>query len=207
MSNYKTEQENFWASEFGDDYIDRNKGAELLSCNLAYFSSILSAPIRGLESVMEFGANIGMNMLPLRKLLPNAKLAAVEINKKAYEALSKIEGVKSYNDSILDFETDEKYDLVFTKGVLIHINPDELNKVYEKMYKASKRYILVGEYYNPSPVSIPYRGHDDRLFKRDFAGDLMEKYSDLRLVDYKFFYKRDNNFPQDDMTWFLLEKE
>jgi len=27
----------------------------------------------------------------------------------------------------------------------------------------------VAEYYNPSPVAIPYRGHTDRLFKRDFA--------------------------------------
>lgn len=24
---YKTEQENFWAGEFGDDYIQRNSGA------------------------------------------------------------------------------------------------------------------------------------------------------------------------------------
>jgi spore coat polysaccharide biosynthesis protein SpsF len=26
------------------------------------------------------------------------------------------------------------------------------------------------------------------------------------LVDYGFAYHRDPNFPQDDITWFLLEK-
>ena len=79
--------------------------------------------------------------------------------------------------------------------------------VYEKLYNASHKYILVCEYYNPSPVSIPYRGHSDRLFKRDFAGEMLDTYSDLRLVDYGFAYKRDNSCPQDDITWFLMEKK
>ncbi len=62
------------------------------------------------------------------------------------------------------------------------------------------------EYYNPSPVAITYRGHDDRLFKRDFCGDLLDKYKDLYLVDYGFCYRRDPVFQQDDMTWFLMRK-
>jgi len=92
------------------------------------------------------------------------------------------------------------------KGVLIHINPEMLSSVYEKLYQASSRFVLVCEYYNPSPVEIPYRGHTDRLFKRDFAGEMMEKYSDLTLIDYGFAYRRDPAFPQDDITWFLMEK-
>jgi spore coat polysaccharide biosynthesis protein SpsF len=55
-------------------------------------------------------------------------------------------------------------------------------------------------------VSISYRGHSDRLFKRDFAGEMLDKYADLSLVDYGFCYKRDKAFPQDDITWFLLQK-
>ena len=56
-------------------------------------------------------------------------------------------------------------------------------------------------------MSLEYRGHFDRLFKRDFAGDILDKYSNVKLVDYGFVYHRDNNFPKDDLTWFLLEKE
>jgi spore coat polysaccharide biosynthesis protein SpsF len=55
-------------------------------------------------------------------------------------------------------------------------------------------------------VAIAYRGHSDRLFKRDFAGEIMDRHSQLRLVDYGFAYRRDPNFPQDDITWFLMEK-
>jgi spore coat polysaccharide biosynthesis protein SpsF len=207
MENYKTEQEKFWASDFGDEYVDRNKDETLLASKLSAFSGMIEATSTPVKSVIEFGSNIGLNLLALKRLLPKAKMSAVEINKKAFSMLSQIEGVKAFNESILEFETEEKYDLVFTSGVLIHINPDELNKVYEKMYNASKKYVLVFEYYNPNPVAIPYRGHNDRLFKRDFAGDMMEKYPDLKLVDYKFIYKRDNNFPLDDGTWFLMEKQ
>ncbi|HND74014.1 MAG TPA: hypothetical protein PKW10_06205, partial [Saprospiraceae bacterium] len=67
-------------------------------------------------------------------------------------------------------------------------------------------YILIAEYYNPSPVTLNYRGHSNRLFKRDFAGDMLDQYPDLRLIDYGFCYRRDNLFPQDDITWFMLEK-
>lgn len=59
---------------------------------------------------------------------------------------------------------------------------------------------------NPAPVEIAYRGHSGKLFKRDFAGDLLDRYGDLRLVDYRFVYRRDSNFAVDDLTWFLLEK-
>ena len=90
--------------------------------------------------------------------------------------------------------------------MLIHINPESLNKVYENLYNMTSKYILVADYYNPSPVMVEYRGHKDRLFKRDFAGELIDKY-DLKLIDYGFEYHRDNYFPQDDFNWFLLEKK
>lgn len=56
------------------------------------------------------------------------------------------------------------------------------------------------------PVVVSYRGHEDRLFKRDFAGEMLDRYPDLELVDYGFVYHRDPNFPQDDPNWFLLRK-
>ena len=34
----------------------------------------------------------------------------------------------------------------------------------------------------------------------------MDAYPELRLVNYGFAYHRDESFPQDDITWFLLEK-
>lgn len=205
MSQYKTDQESFWAGDFGNEYLVRNRGAELIAGNLALFSKILAtaAPVK---SVIEFGANIGLNMMALKQLLPNADLSAIEINATAAETLRQLGGVKVYHQSILEFVPDTQRELAFTKGVLIHINPDMLPKVYDLLYQSSSRYICLTEYYNPTPVGIPYRGHDNVLFKRDFAGEMLDRFNDLRLVNYGFSYHRDNNFPQGDANWFLMEK-
>lgn len=201
---YKTEEEKFWAGEFCEDYIKRNQGQ--LQNGLAIFHQVLDRT-NNVKSVLEFGSNIGNNLDALHVLLPEATIDAIEINEKACEVLNQKKHVnKVYNTSILDFKADEKYDLTFTRGVLIHIAPSELDTVYEKMYTHSNRYILVAEYYNPTPVEVEYRGHSGKLYKRDFAGEVMDKYPDLKLVDYGFMYQRDNNFPGGDITWFLLEK-
>lgn len=208
---YKTEQEEFWSGNFGDEYIERNVDTKLLSSNLHLFSNILSKTDSEITSVMEFGANIGLNLKAIEQLLPNAELNAIEINKKAAIKLQEsITKCKVYQSSILeaDFlgENEFKYDIAFIKGVLIHINPNELNNVYDKLYKAAKKYICIAEYYNPTPVEVAYRGYEDKLFKRDFAGEILDRYKDLKLVDYGFCYSRDTCFPMDDVTWFLLKK-
>ena len=181
-------------------------GGGLLASNLAFFAKSLSR-LNKIESVIEFGSNIGMNLMALKLLLPNTKLSAIEINSQAVDELSSVIPKENiFNESIIDYKPNSTFDLVLIKGVLIHINPEALPLVYEKLFESSKRYILVCEYYNPTPVAIPYRGHSDRLFKRDFAGELMAKYPSLQLLDYGFVYHGDTLFSQDDITWFLLEK-
>jgi spore coat polysaccharide biosynthesis protein SpsF len=202
---FATEQEDFWAGQFGDEYTQRNVGAHWVASNIALFAKVL-ARTEKVGSVLELGANLGLNLQALRQLLPEADFSAVEINARAVSQLKKLGGITVHHASILDFLPSEPADLVLIKGVLIHLNPDKLPQVYDLMHAASSRYICLAEYYNPSPVAIPYRGHPDRLFKRDFAGELLKRHPDLRLVDYGFVYHGDPNHPQDDLTWFLLEK-
>jgi pseudaminic acid biosynthesis-associated methylase len=202
---YKTEQEVFWAGEFGDEYLKRNQGKHTVASNIALFSKIL-ASVHTPKSIIEFGSNIGLNLEALSTLLPDVKLSAIEINQKAVERLQHIGNISVHHTSILDYKPESTHDLALIKGVLIHINPQELQTVYERLYQSSHRYICIAEYYNPSPVEISYRGHEGKLFKRDFAGEMLDKYPDLKLIDYGFVYHRDINFPQDDINWFLLEK-
>lgn len=207
MANqYQTEQEAFWAGTFGTDYINRNQGDALLASNLNFFSKALHSA-RGVNSCLEFGANIGMNLKALKLLRPGLDAHGIEINADAARQLGEtIPPTQVYNTSILDFQAERSWDLALIKGVLIHINPQVLPQVYDKLVASTSRYLLVAEYYNPAPVAIPYRGHTDRLFKRDFAGEIMERHPQMQLVDYGFAYRRDPNFPQDDITWFLMEK-
>lgn len=204
--SFKTEQEAFWAGQFGTDYIARNQGDALLASNLNFFSKAL-ARARRPASCIEFGANIGMNLRALALLYPQQEQYGIEINPEAARQLGEvIPAGNVFQTSILEFAPSKPYDLVLIKGVLIHINPDALPAVYDSLVASTGRYLLVAEYYNPAPVAIGYRGHTDKLFKRDFAGEIMERHPGLDLIDYGFAYRRDPSFPQDDITWFLMEK-
>ncbi|HOY62836.1 MAG TPA: pseudaminic acid biosynthesis-associated methylase [bacterium] len=202
---YSTDQESFWATDFGNEYIIRNSSEDYIAPKMRFLSCAISK-CRKIDSVIEFGSNIGLNMIALRPLLPKAKLSAVEINPVAYEKVKSLGFVETFNESILEFKSDRKWDLVFTKGVLIHINPDRLPDVYDRMFSASREYVLMCEYYNPTPMEIEYRGHRERLFKRDFAGEFMDRHKGVELVDYGFIYYRDPIFPLGDFTWFLMRK-
>ncbi len=198
------EQETFWKSDFGNEYTDRNN-QDLIKNNTNLFNKIIKNI--DINSLFEIGCNRGLNLIAINNINKNISLNGLEINEKAYNILIKHKLCnKLYNDSIYNFDSSDKFDLVFTKGVLIHINPDKLNIVYEKMYNLSNKYILIAEYYSRDVREINYRGNENKLFKRDFCGELMDKYKDLKLIDYGFVYYRDNNYPLDDITWFLLQK-
>ncbi|MBK8505395.1 MAG: pseudaminic acid biosynthesis-associated methylase [Saprospiraceae bacterium] len=204
--SFRTEQEAFWAGSFGNEYIDRNRSDEYLASNLAFFSKALKQTGK-IGSLIEFGSNIGMNLRAIQLLFPKIELWGIEINQEAARQLGKVIGDDHVlNSSILDYQSNQLFDVSLIKGVLIHINPQMLPVVYENLHRASRKYILICEYYNPTPIAIEYRGHTERLFKRDFAGEMLDQYEDLSLLDYGFSYRRDPSFPQGDITWFLLAK-
>ncbi len=201
----RDDQEKFWEGDFGDEYIERNKGQELINAKVDMFSKSLSKA-ESLSTVLELGCNRGLNAFALKKIFPYLEYTGVEISKTAYDILCSNSAVNyAKNESIYDFTPPKKYDLAIVTGVLIHLNPEKLPIAYSKLQESSKRYVLIAEYFNPIPVSIDYRGHKEKLFKRDFAKEFMDQ-SGFKLVDYGFLYRFDQKFKHDDMTWFLLEK-
>lgn len=204
--NYRTDQEDFWAGNFGNKYIERNKGNKIIASNINFLCQALKRTA-DIKNCLEFGANIGNNLIALNYLLPEVNLNAIEINQKAIIELKKtVKEENIFKGSILDYKPREKYDLVLIKGVLIHLNPEFLKEIYSILVKSTSKYILLAEYYNPKPISIEYRGHKNKLFKRDFAGELMDNHKEISLLDYGFCYRLDPLFPADDYTWFLMQK-
>lgn len=199
-----TKQEEAWAGEFGNEYNARSPGN--VENNVYFFHRALGGCAHAPESIMELGAGQGANMLALRTIYPGAELGAVELNRQACEKLT-LTGTVNYlvNASILDWEPERTWELAFSKGLLIHIQPAQLWNAYGVLYRCASRWILICEYYNPKPVEVEYRGQAGLLYKRDFAGDMLDAFKDLRLVDYGFVYRRDSH-PQDDLHFFLLEK-
>lgn len=200
----ETEQELFWKSNFGDEYVERC--VYLSKDREPFFRKLDLITDSNIKSVCELGANIGENLRALQAVRPDLKLKAVEINRKAFEKLLTVPGVSAEHASIQDFDPQETFDLVFSSGVLIHINPDDLVQVYRKMFDLSNRYILINEYFNPTPVEINYRGHEKKLFKRDFAGEFLDHFhSKVRVVDYGFLWKKLQPV-WDNSTWTIFEK-
>ena len=201
-----TPHEKFWKGNFGNKYSIRNNKRIYLR-SIQNFFNIALKKTKGINSCIELGAGTGNNIKCLKQKYPKAELQAVEINKFATKFLKKIIAKGDiFNESILKWQTNKKFDLVLIKGVLIHIPPNELNKIYNLLFKLSKKYILICEYFNPTPVNVTYRGHKNRLFKRDFAGEMLKKFKKLKIFDYGFIYKNDPNYPLDNVNWFLLKK-
>jgi len=203
------EQEALWAGNFGNEYTKRMDGDAWIRSNIDFFSNAL-IKAKGINSILELGCNRGLNLAALEYIDQSTVKSGIDINKESLERLIsmfddlKLDRPFVHCSSIEKYETLNTYDLVFTKGVLIHINPNQLDAVYEKMYNLSNKYILLAEYYNPMPADVIYRGMEGKLFKRDFAGEMIDKYK-LKLVDYGFVYHR-GEYPQDDLNWFLMEK-
>jgi spore coat polysaccharide biosynthesis protein SpsF len=203
-----TEQEKFWSGEFGAEYVASNDRSNPRWPKLPLFFHRVLSHAWGVERVLECGASLGANLDAIRSLLPQARLEAIEINPDTAHRLAAEPFVDQVHClPLADFSPQEAYDLVFTKGVLIHIDPAQLPAVYDRLHALSRRYVLLAEYYNRHPEPVPYKGRTDLLFKRDFAGEFMDRHPDMRLVDYGFVYHRDPLLPLDDVTWFLMEKE
>jgi pseudaminic acid biosynthesis-associated methylase len=201
------EQESFWINQIADDYLATNADFDSeLSCKAwkRIFENIDTSEI---GSFLECGSNLGRNLHSLKSLLPECSQSLIEISPLAYQiAVDKYDPDNSYNGAIKESKFPIQFDLVFSMGVLIHVNPDDLLATMERMYLHSKRYILIGEYFNRTPVSISYRGSEDKLFKRDF-GRLFADNFNCHLVDYGFLWGYEFDAAGfDDITYWLFEK-
>ena len=204
---FKSEQEQFWAQTYSSDYIKKNSEFNL-ELGIEAWNDILKKINKSeLNHILECGCNVGRNINFLNKTLPNAELSVIEISDEALKITkNKYKIYKDFNGPILDCKFKSEFDLVFTMGVLIHINPEQLIDHMRKMYNFSKKYILIGEYFNRTPVSLEYQGHKDKLFKKDFGKIFMNEFN-LKLIDYGFLWgHKYDNAGFDDITWWVFEK-
>ena len=91
-----------------------------------------------------------------------------------------------------------------TSGVLVHIHPDNLLPSCKEIYRCSTRWIGCIEYFADKPETVPYRGNNDQLFKRDFGSLWLDNFPDLRTVAYGFAWRRLTGL--DNVNWWLFEK-
>ena len=208
-----TSQLQRWNKIFGKEYTDRNKytvsqldkmykktyGITRTELN-SQFIGKLDREIK----ILEIGSNIGNQLLVLQKMGFKNLFGlepleyAVELSKKRSIGINIIQG------SAFDIPFKDNYfDLVFTSGVLIHINPKDIRKAMKEIYRCSNKYIWGFEYFSKKYQEVNYRGEKNLLWKADFPRLYIQNFSDLKLIKVKYIkYLQDNNI--DEM--FLLKK-
>lgn len=204
MSN---QQEHFWKNTITASYMSDNSFFDVQLGLLAWQRMLSSIDVSEISSYLDCGSNLGRNMNFLKQLLPSATANIIEVAKEPYnKCLSDFQIDQAFLGPIKDATFDHKFDLVFTNGVLIHVNPEDLVASMARMFELSSRYVLIGEYFNRTPVMINYRGENDRLFKRDFGKLFLESF-DCALVDYGFLWGHEfDEAGFDDITYWLFEK-
>jgi len=201
---HQDNQSKAWSSEFGTTYTMRNTMTvdELNEMYLKQYGiSRTGMDAEFLEtldkdaSILEVGANIG-NQLKLLQLAGFHNLCGIEVSeiavKKAKENTSGIVILQGSADD-LPF-TDNSFDLVFTSGVLMHLNPDILQVAMQEMHRCSKHYIWGFEYFATKRTPIPYRGRADHLWKDNYYRLFLAAFPELETVKMKLYrYSTDKN--------------
>src|SRR3990167_329732 len=202
-SKISTKQLTYWLGKFGDDYIERNSDLAMFRRREQFFKKLLQK-YPEIKSVLEVGSNIGGNLMVFNKIDPKLKIVAVEPNKKAAKiARENLSSAKILEKSVFDMDFDDKFDLVFTCGVLIHIADNDLGKALTKIYNASRKYILTIEYYSNKRSAIPYRGLSDALFKRPYDKEYLNLYPKLKVM-YKGSLDKSKGF--DNCKFWVFKK-
>ncbi len=210
MSQQETEQVKFWRGDFGDNYVERNAASQdHLRGRLSMWSRIFRYMAADMpQSILEIGPNIGLNIRAM-KLLCDAEFFAVEPNARARQVLieDRVVAAANLQDAFAgDFILPEKpVDMAFTAGVLIHIHHDDLLAACRNIHSAAGKYIVCNEYFSDKPETIDYRGHGDKLFKRDYGAFWLDNFPDLKCLGYGFEWQPMTGI--DNSTWWVFEKK
>lgn len=182
-----------WRGDFGKHYTDRNSltakqvdalwvrnyGVSRTELNRR-FLKFISKDAR----ILEVGCNIA-NQLLLLQQMGYSRLHGVEVQSYAIGlARSRAENINLVQGTAFDLPYKSGFfDLVFTSGVLIHIAPADLPAALEAIHRCCRKYILGTEYYAPEMTEVKYRGHRSLLWKTDYAGQYLNRFDDLELVE------------------------
>jgi pseudaminic acid biosynthesis-associated methylase len=209
-----TEQLEKWGSDFGRQYTNRNTltVAQLDDLYQRYFgitrTELNRLFIGGLERsirMLEVGSNTGNQLLCLQEMgFKNLygiepQDYAIELSKSRTHQINIIKG----NAFDIPFK-DNYFDLVFTSGVLIHINPNDIEQALREICRCTRKYIWGLEYYSEEYEEIEYRGEKNLLWKANFPKLYLDLFKNLELIqERRLKYLTSNNWD----VMFLLQKK
>jgi len=212
----ETKQAQFWKGDFGKEYTDRNTmlfdewerwhiemyGESRIMINERFLSGLDRN-----SKILEVGCNTGGQLAGLKKM-GFENLYGIDLQSYAVEKAKQFtSNINIIQGSGFDIPFKDNYfDLVFTNGVLIHINPSDLFQCTSEIVRCSNKYIWGFEYYSDSVKQISYRGNEDYLWKADYATIYVENFPELRLAKKEMFPYINQMEKGNSDCMFLLQK-
>lgn len=209
----RTNQEAVWSSKHGFRYVVHHLSEDWKTTRVPLWAKILDQ-MPGIQSAAEFGCNIGANLKALHQLNGSLDLAGVEINRFAVDILQR-EGIcEVQQDSAATVDFGRKFDLVFSRGVLIHIQPEDLAAVYSNLERHAGKYLVIWENFSETPCH--HDGYSERVtggrvgegyqFWRDFAGDFQKQFQSWSVVSSGVGLEIGAKPKHGDLAWTVLQR-
>jgi hypothetical protein len=150
--------ENLW-----NTYTDENQNNIFKGLSNFFYHAAISL---GVTSICEAGCNIGNNLASMPR---DFSVSGFDLNKHALSITkSRYPDFDFKLGSIVDIPfPDNSFDLVFTRGVLIHIPESDLDKAMSELMRISKKWIFNLEYYGEDEKMIEWKRGDDLLWYRN----------------------------------------
>ena len=121
-----------------DDLYENNTGVKRSTMNERFLTGLT------INNTLEIGCNVGVQLMLLHEM-GYESLYGVELQDIAIDISKEITKEKKIyiiKGSAFDIPyKDSFFDMVFTSGLLIHISPDDIDKVLEEVYRCSGKYI------------------------------------------------------------------
>lgn len=188
-------QEKQWAGGFGDKYLTRNPKSIKEEDNICKRAFGVTRTVLVKEfldkldpraKILEVGCNAGVQLMILQKM-GFKNLYGVEINPNTVNvARSLSKDINFIQGNALDLPFKDNYfDLVFTCGVLMHVNPSNIKKAMAEIYRCSGKYILGCEGYADKETAVAYRGNKNMIWDRNLPKMYLDSFFGLELIKEK----------------------
>lgn len=136
----KDKQEKVWAN-FPASEAERYWNNRKHKKRSRWFAAFISE--YKFDSAFEVGVNCGRNLDYILRFTPGIDVGGIDINEAALEfAKEHVPNAKLEHGSIHEMGTTEKYDIVFTSGVLLHVPPGDVDKVIQRCLDKANKYVI-----------------------------------------------------------------
>ena len=160
------------------------------------------------DSIFEVGIMGGRNLSILQSHLgPDIKFGGIDVSEGSVKfAKEHVPDADFAVSSVYDMNTSDKYDMVFTAGVMIHIPPDGIDIAIKKCIEKAKRYVIHLEgLSNDYIVKGPEELSPHKVGKKfQWRPNLVERYKTLGLNPVVKKVKHTN--PARDLSHLIVVK-